>query len=700
MPGSRRNTRAKHKTVAESGSQPNPGSQLDALFNEIDGAEGWNPVIDILSRYLDLPDIMTRSGLKKVHANFDSIYRRLDKIYTRSGSSVRVKGGIAGIYARMSGDSILRNKLFERGFLSQIIPLLDVPLCRSVALPALTTCTHHGGLEARMEIAKSYQPLLRLLQEFPEDPEIVDPCITILSHSLIATMGDDGTKLDPTFIESCDLMGIAKAVTEGLRKSPSRVSIEHAGQLLNVMAQYCKVPPTTVNFLIAGLRSKDWVFRCTCLGGLVRLHQREEEPDLMKMDPRVLIDCVSKPAPSHLNDILRAYGFQRCETTMHLQTSLANQRAMMSCASTRDLYTLGVTLAGFINWTEFSVSEGRFESNNPETGEREVIDVGLPFTLWSDALPHCAQAIRAKGLASQAEMADTLDMKYFIMRQRISDAVKIAHPALKRNPGFAYAYYVLTLAADPVGGLRAAKQGMKCANITPFLRFQMMQRAVHHAGQMGVEALQDASDASDQKWLEGVAFLTSALEDAKTYIAEAPPDNRNMKNVLYWYILLRIVMAEEISPDLDEIRGPLRQLKIADDFTNWVGNVPPKTAMRLTQRRVVAAFADAVEEWDELIETNLAPGQPIPAAEKVEDGLAAWLGDVHLKSERDALRHPVSIGDAHVELYRCSWCGNPSAVLRKCAGCSKTRYCDASCQKLHWKDHKKGCVPDETKIEK
>jgi hypothetical protein len=60
-------------------------------------------------------DISTRSGLKKVHVNFDSIYRRLDKMYTRSGSTVRIKGGIAGIYARMSVDSLLRNKLFERG---------------------------------------------------------------------------------------------------------------------------------------------------------------------------------------------------------------------------------------------------------------------------------------------------------------------------------------------------------------------------------------------------------------------------------------------------------------------------------------------------------------------------------------------------------------------------------------------------------
>jgi hypothetical protein len=95
--------------------------------------------------------------------------------------------------------------------------------------------------------------------------------------------------------------------------------------------------------------------------------------------------------------------------------------------------------------------------------------------------------------------------------------------------------------------------------------------------------------------------------------------------------------------------------------------------------------------------------QPLPAADKAEDDLAAWLGDEHFEGED----RPATFNDSHVELYRCSWCGNPSAILRKCAGCSKTRYalrfiiihpflshfryCDASCQKSHWKEHKKAC---------
>ncbi|KAF7348541.1 Bin3-type SAM domain-containing protein [Mycena venus] len=695
MPGPGQKTKAKAKSSSvASGSTSGSRSQLDSTFiGDIDSADGWNPVINILCDYLELPDISTRSGLKKVHANFDSIYRRLDKLYTRSADNVRIKAGICGIYARLCVDSILRNKLFERGFLRQIFPLLDTPSCRKLILRTLTTITHHGGIAIRMEIAKSYLPLLQVLKD-AEDPKTIELSIVTLSHCFIAALCDDGMKLNPTLARSLDLKGVVTAVTEALHQPfPSRVLVDHSVQLLAVSTLHCKVPPSTVTFLVAGLRSKDWIFRSTCLGGLIRLHQTEAEPDQRGMDPMKLIACVSKPAPSHLNDILLAYGFEKCETMLTLKTANEFQRAMMNSVSTHDLYTLGITLAGFILRTEFSISEGMFQGEDPVTGRRETMDVGLPFKMWSDALPHCAKAIRDRGLPAQADIADILDMKFYIMKQRIPDAVKIANTALNRTPGFAYAYYVLTLASDPVVGLRAAKKGMKCTNTTPFVRFQMMQRAVEHAGEMGIQILQEASDADDKKWVEGIAFLTSAMEDAKTYIAEAPPDNRHMKNVLYWYILLRITMAEEMSEDLRELQGFIRKLKIADDFSNWIGVPPPKTYLRLTQQTVVKLFSDAAEEWGEFIAGNSKGDQPNLSAEKVEDDLAAWLGDLHLEGEQDSHSQPATFSNSHVELYRCSWCGNPSAILRKCAGCSKARISTGSLVPNHCGHMSSATVP-------
>ncbi|KAJ6532723.1 hypothetical protein DFH09DRAFT_993655 [Mycena vulgaris] len=702
MPGPGRKTKAKPRATGSSttsgSTNGDSNAQLDTFIGNIDNAGGWGPVVNTLCEYFELPDISTRSGLKKVHANFDSIYRRLDTAYTRNESNVRLKRGIVGIYARMCVDSILRNKLFQRGFLVRLFPLLDIPVCRHLALRALTTVTHHGGLEIRMEIAKWYLDLVRVLKEHLDDPKTIELSIVVLSHCLNATTSEEGMKIDPRFAESLNLEEVLKIVTRAIREpSPSRVLVEHSVDLLAKSTMHAKVPPTTAKFLVAGLRSKDWVFRSTCLGGLVRMHRKESESDQRALDPRKLLACASRPAPPHLVEILHAYGFPACETAITMQTTSDFQRAMIDSVSTHDFYALGILLAGFILRTEFSISEGSFQEQDPVTGQMINGNAGLPFTMWSDALPYCAKAIRDKGLPAEADLADIIDMKHAIMKGRVPDAVKVANIALKRNPDLAYAYYALTLASDPVVGLRAAKKGMKCAKITPFVRFQMMQRAVEQAGEMGIQILQDTAGVGDKKWAEGIAFLTSALEDSKTYIAQAPPDNRHMKNVLYWNVLLRIAIEEEISADLRELQGLLRKLKIADDFSNWLGVIPPKTNLRLTQQTVVRLFPDAVEEWGEFITNNSGLEVATPSAEKVEDDLATWLGDVHLEDELSEHCHqPATFNTSHVELYRCSWCGNPSAILRKCAGCSKTRYCDGSCQKLHWKEHKRACGTNKT----
>ena len=93
--------------------------------------------------------------------------------------------------------------------------------------------------------------------------------------------------------------------------------------------------------------------------------------------------------------------------------------------------------------------------------------------------------------------------------------------------------------------------------------------------------------------------------------------------------------------------------------------------MRLGQQTVVQLYSSAVKEFGSVIAKAESSEACMPVArEKLEDGLAAWLNDMHVgdgdhDSKLSGL-HPI-INTNHVALYRCSWCGNPSAVLRKCA---------------------------------
>lgn len=48
------------------------------------------------------------------------------------------------------------------------------------------------------------------------------------------------------------------------------------------------------------------------------------------------------------------------------------------------------------------------------------------------------------------------------------------------------------------------------------------------------------------------------------------------------------------------------------------------------------------------------------------------------------------IGDSAIEEGACAACGNDTASSH-CAACKVTKYCNAECQKLHWKTHKPRC---------
>ncbi|KAF8986510.1 hypothetical protein BDQ17DRAFT_1393667 [Cyathus striatus] len=677
-PGSRHKKGAKStKPKAARASASDKPSAYDAYVGDISEAADWHLVVTILCEAYDLPDLSTRGGLKKVHSNFDAIYRRIEDAYSKYDNE-KLRAGIVGIYAKMSVDSLLRNKLFERGLLDKIMPLLNSHSCRYLALRSLVTVTHHGGAHIRIEIAKKASLILtKLIEDNLDDDHICQLAVATLSHS-VATVAEGAERpADPVTLKTLDVAHILHAVMHSIQRPTSTsYAIEHALELCKYITLHCasayKSCPDATRFLIAGLRSKDWVFRCQSMGALIHLHHKEAEDDQRQLDPHKFFAAIQSGFPDHLTDVIMDYGMGRSETFITLTTARDFQDAMFQVVKDHDLHGLGLKLAQFILRTEFSITDGTFQTEDPHTGKLSTMDLGLPFRMWSDALPHCARAIREQKNPAEIDVADILDIKYAIMKRRISHAVELAKT-----------------------GLRACKKGMKCKFTSPFVRFQLMQRAVEHAADMGVTVLQESPRTGQKRWEEGIAFLMSAMEDAKTYIDQAPPDNRHMKNMLYWYIILTITMREgEISSDLHDLSDAFGKLKIADEYSRFIGVPPPQTCLRLTKETVVKLFREAIEQFSETISrttTRYKAHEVSP--DKLQDDLAAWLEDLHLDGESEPEPSCINptVNMNHVALYRCSYCGNPSAALRKCSGCEKSRYCDAGCQKSHWTDHKKTC---------
>ena len=115
----------------------------------------------------------------------------------------------------------------------------------------------------------------------------------------------------------------------------------------------------------------------------------------------------------------------------------------------------------------------------------------------------------------------------------------------------------------------------------------------------------------------------------------------------------------------------------------FLGLTIKKTQIRLTRELVLNQYVKAAEEFGAFIrrfddlDSRADQQRPISSTQ-ADDDLAAWLENLKLEngedeSEPHMCSHP-RISTNNVELYRCSWCGNPSAVLRKCGGCGKTRY--------------------------
>lgn len=119
------------------------------------------------------------------------------------------------------------------------------------------------------------------------------------------------------------------------------------------------------------------------------------------------------------------------------------------------------------------------------------------------------------------------------------------------------------------------------------------------------------------------------------------------------------------------VQDAFKKLKFADEISTLLGVTPPKTNLRLAQQTVVNAYPQAIKEFGDVIARTFftkKDSEPI-TSDKVEDDLAAWLDDMHVEDGDEELEthcsHP-KINTNHVELYRCSWCRNPSAVLKKC----------------------------------
>lgn len=103
------------------------------------------------------------------------------------------------------------------------------------------------------------------------------------------------------------------------------------------------------------------------------------------------------------------------------------------------------------------------------------------------------------------------------------------------------------------------------------------------------------------------------------------------------------------------------------------------TQVRMARVLILQQYTSAAKEWGAVIKRHDLLEQPAPVTvetPEAADDLARWLVTLRVdegEPEPEYCSHPKLGSNWNTKLYRCSNCGNPSSVLRKCSRCSKTR---------------------------
>jgi hypothetical protein len=121
-------------------------------------------------------------------------------------------------------------------------------------------------------------------------------------------------------------------------------------------------------------------------------------------------------------------------------------------------------------------------------------------------------------------------------------------------------------------------------------------------------------------------------------------------------------------------------MKIADEFNEAVDVLPPKPIVRYVQETIVRLYTASVDAFGDVVaKINTLPEHGksfVEDPKKREEELAAWFNGPNLSDEDNNRARSKSVIDRSVKqpavtplntaLYMCSFCGCPSAILKKC----------------------------------
>lgn len=692
------------------------------LARKIEKAKDYVHMVDVVLKDLKLPDPTKRKGLKQYATNFAQYSRKINACYDAHSQPEHkdylVLAAIVNLWAKLAVDSVLRDRLLANGILERMAPLLSEGPegTRQSVLLALSNLTHHAGADARKTIATLTVPAIINLLDTPDcKPRIAELGIAVLSHSMSSAVTEGehnhliGHEIQiPAALKDIDGVRMLSAVVEAMRRPDiDEELVSHGLDLLRTLAfSYSKEMRETSSDrpLVAALASPNIYVRLVGFMGILRLGSSRTEPESRMLNPMAVAQIANnmeKYFNPKLMDVLHnQYG--GIEGGMIAEIAESNARldkAIASLGRNWDYAQLGRTLCKRVLECEYSLGQGFIAGPG---GIMEQFDV---------TFSRAAEALRQSTDPADAHLPYVLLIKIAMGSGDRAKVCSLSAQAVNKFPDVSFFYYTwATWTEESRSGLRLAKKGLACSDLTDYVKRGLLFKSAEAAFEMTMNGPLENAAVGSPAWREGVAILHCAQEDSRAYIEMTPMDQKNMKTMLYTYLAISIILeGDEIFKNLDMIRPYVEKVSLAEQIYAIAVRPLPRTQRKLAIDHIIPNFGKPLKNWRTVISRldkprmghhhhqHLGPDDP-------DHILANWLARTALDDENapetefaelNAPDLPAPGTRAHdVLVYRCSLCGNPSASLKRCARCKDARYCDDACQRKHWKKgHKLVCKP-------
>lgn len=170
---------------------------------------------------------------------------------------------------------------FLLGVLDLILPLLESQHTRQLALFALSALCGHDGLQVRLAVFKHSNYIVGSIRDSLDDFKATlfgTASVLICQKTVFDEYIKAGMRPEPVIQmvrESMDITLFLETTLESLTRNYTHPIFMSDGAVdiisFNCMiaSEEVKAHPSSICFLVAGLRSKKWVTRGKCLAGLL-----------------------------------------------------------------------------------------------------------------------------------------------------------------------------------------------------------------------------------------------------------------------------------------------------------------------------------------------------------------------------------------------------------------------------------------------